>query len=200
MKWFTEHNDLRVMADARDYYLYTEKYRPIEAPWIVSKKAIMITAPEECEPFVQNESLVASGEQSFMQMILDGQLKRGAYFTITPCYRPADAARNDGLHLAQFTKLELIDFYENVEPTHEDLKRMIVGAKKFMEDARGEMLDIVRVPDSEHRECFTFENYDIMTAGPGEIELGSYGIRRHPDIGYWVYGTGAALPRLMHGV
>ena len=36
--------------------------------------------------------------------------------------------------------------------------------------------------------------YDIVS--PQGIELGSYGIRSHPDIGDWVYATGCAEPRL----
>jgi len=32
------------------------------------------------------------------------------------------------------------------------------------------------------------------------IELGSYGIRKHPKVGTWVYGTGCAEPRLSYAI
>lgn len=171
-------------------------YTYVEVPWVISKRVIMVTAPSCIEPnSIHEESLVASGEQSFLQMILDKKLAPGKYCCATPCYRKFDGLKKDGLHFAQFFKVELI----NTHSAHSGsflLGEMIKDAMTFMSKIRNEDLDFIKTEDDPRIECSTFVNYDIVTRQG--VELGSYGIRSHRLCGLWMYGTGAAFPRLLH--
>ena len=83
-------------------------YQFINAPWFVSDEAIKATAPPGkrlVSGFIGN--LVASGEQSFIQIMLDGDLKQGMWQCATPCFR--DEFVIDYFHLNYFFKLELIE-------------------------------------------------------------------------------------------
>jgi hypothetical protein len=168
-------------------YVYVQ-----DAPWYVSKDAYYATKPpgaidvridlgvtfgsrERMERFA-----VASGEQSFVQMLLDGQpLKRA--LCVTPCYRIEDY--NDW-HKPYFMKAELINAHD-VDQAH--LMHMIHEACSFFE----KFFPQVRVIDTGS--CFDIVEKD------SRMELGSYGIRDVETGGKrlrWIYGTGCAEPRL----
>lgn len=169
-------------------YVYVD-----DAPWVVDKPAYYMTKPanaqadviRHCEEGSVSESvsyLVASGEQSFIQQMLDGQpLKRA--ICVTPCFR---VDKYDALRRPYFLKAELINA-QDVDEGH--LIHMVHDACSFFEQFFS-----VRVVETDI-------GYDIVEKGT-RIELGSYGIRwiAHPDgksndIG-WIYGTACAEPRL----
>jgi hypothetical protein len=159
----------------------------IEVPWIVSEEVSNITKPDFAQNlYVSNmntryghATLVASGEQGFLQLIVDKKLKYGMYQTTTPCFR-AEVAYND-ITRPYFTKTELIMYIcEDLEYHLEHMVRICSEFHRYMG------LDINLEEMGENQ-------VDIVDA-IGGVELGSYGIRKHGDIS-WVYGTGLALPR-----
>ncbi len=168
-------------------YIYVE-----DAPWMVDKPAYYATKPPQAQADVIKERedgtaqkfLVASGEQSFIQMMLDGQpLKRA--ICVTPCYR---VEKYDALRRPAFMKAELINAHD-VDDGH--LIHMVHEAASFFEQFFS--VRIVRTGVSGGS-----PTYDIIEKGT-RIELGSYGIRRI-SVGDtkldWVYGTACAEPRL----
>lgn len=171
-----------------------EGFQYIEVPWIVSSEIINITRPITVPESI-GESLVASGEQSLLSIIIKKDLKPNWYCCATPCYRPYDI-QDDGLHFSQFYKVELMA-YSKKDPGADILRYIIKTALTFMSGVRsGESLDIIETQDDERSGCKTLVSYDIQTKKG--VELGSYGIRTLLDRRdfYWIYGTGAALPRL----
>jgi hypothetical protein len=143
----------------------------------VSKAAINATLPPNRESFViQYGGLVGSGEQGFIQLLLDGVALTKAC-TISPCFR--DEETFDELHHGYFMKLELI----NTDATINNLRSMIKDACMYFEEYMP-----VKVVETAK------DTYDIVDQ-KYEIELGSYGFRVID--GYrFIYGTGLALPRL----
>lgn len=178
------------------YYEDIAEYKYIEVPWVVSKKALLVTLPTCIEPnSIREEEMVASGEQSFLQMILNQELPQGKYCCATPCYRKLDGLKRDGLHFSQFFKVELINTLAQ-DFSEFGLGDMMHDAMAFMGSVITDELDFVQTEDDPRHECDTFVNYDVVTSKG--VELGSYGLRSHPMCGRWMYGTGVALPRLFH--
>ena len=171
-------------------------FQPVEAPWAVSYRAVDLTCPPDGKYYELKENtgrnkgyLVASGEQSFLQMILDGKLPKGRHQCLTPCFR-GDIL--DELHHRWFMKLELIHYLGDVDD-HWDLV-----AEELTDAAMGffsQYLVAVEVPTVPERDLdIPGTTWDICMDNP-RIELGSYGVRHHPLIGTWIYGTGLAEPR-----
>lgn len=160
-----------------------------DAPWTVSRTAYYATKPEGATDVVFRESptkeagrnyFVASGEQSFLQMLLDGQPLKQA-ICVTPCFR---VEHRDDWHLPYFVKAELING-QDVDAAH--LMYMIHQAAGFFEKFCS--IRIVEGPNG---------SYDIVEKG-SRRELGSYGIRTLTVDGKnfrWIYGTACAEPRL----
>ena len=121
--------------------------------------------------------MIGSGEQYFLNEIYNKRLQPGKYCCATPCFR--DDAEDD-LHGLYFFKVELID------TEYQDLNAMITIAQEFFR-LEGLETNLVKVK-SNHLQR------DLVVAGPN-IELGSYGVREHPEVGAWTYGTGLAEPR-----
>lgn len=169
-------------------YIYQE-----DAPWMVDKAAYYATKPPEAQADVikvredgtNQKFLVASGEQSFIQMMIEGQpLKRA--ICVTPCYR---VERYDALRRPAFMKAELINAHD-VDDGH--LIHMVHEACSFFEQ-----FFPVRIVNTGVNETGN-NTYDIIEKGT-RIELGSYGIRRKLIDGReyrWIYGTACAEPRL----
>lgn len=157
-----------------------------DAPWIVGHMAYNATKPKGAKDVFYSTKdgptlhPVASGEQSFIQMMLDGQpIKRA--ICVTPCHRAEP--KIDTLHRPYFMKAELINA-QDVDGGH--LIHMIHDACAFFEH-----FFPVRVVETE-------TGYDIVEKGT-RFELGSYGIRDVAVNGKrlrWIYGTGCAEPRL----
>lgn len=164
--------DYSLLAEAKAFYL-ARGFAYVEVPWIVSIEADDVTRPANRDPvWVGEDRLVASGEQSFVQMMLAGlSMNTSLYQTITPCFRRDPV---DTLHQPNFMKLELLG-------PPDRLNHIKDCALWFF----------LRYTDAETVE--TEEGYDIV--GPTGIELGSYGVREY-DKFKWAYGTGCAEPRL----
>jgi hypothetical protein len=184
----------RLLA-ALEYY-ERAGYKYVDVPWAVSRDAILLTRPSHitCEP-VNYEAggkavyPVASAEQSFIQMKMDDPNFSGKLVTLTPCFRNEPVI--DELHQPYFMKVELINWLNSAleKNAPEVLNKMIADARLLLE---GELfVDVVHNTDPDP---LGVAAYDIVTAKTG-IELGSYGIRRHPKVGAWLYGTGLAEPR-----
>ena len=159
-------------------------YKYIDLDWTINEKTSEITKPiDRKDYFVENQVLVASGEQSFLEMITNGLLKPGKYCGITPCFRDEDVI--DDLHQRYFMKVELIDYLKtgSYEERNWSLNKIIGDAKEFYSN-------FLKVQVSEIQD----EMFDIEDV-KNKIELGSYGTRSYKDIN-WVFGTGLAEPRL----
>ena len=197
--------DYKIAADAISFY-ESNGYKYIEAPWIVSKEALLITAPlvlnKEDMEASNPGNLVASGEQSFLEMILNNKLSEGKYCCATPCFRPFDDLK-DGIHFPTFFKVELIEYIGNTQLSHQDIASkidsMLEKAILFMENIlgkeSGEELVIESIIDEDRAGCSSSCCLDVVMPVT-KMELGSYGFRTASKIGSWIYGTGVALPRL----
>lgn len=169
--------DYRLLSDSIDYYS-NKGFERIESPWTVSEYVDNITRPKERISFQlkhNDKCLVASGEQSFLYLYLKGFLPKGCFQTITPCFRYESF---DNLHSKYFLKNELID---TEVVTHNRLVEIVLSAKEFFSKYMSEVFYSQTGPDS----------FDIYA---GNIELGSYGIRKCEFLD-WIYGTGCAEPR-----
>lgn len=177
-------------------YVYVD-----DAPWWVSRSAYYSTKPDEsggdfCLSLESNGSKkqerlghpVASGEQSFIQLMLSGrQLKKG--ICVTPCFReekrrpPSGFLFSDRWHQTCFMKAELINADE---VSNQSLIGMVHDAMSFFE----QFVEVKVIQTS-------LLEYDIVDKRL-RMELGSYGIREY-DSGEthleWVYGTAVAEPR-----
>lgn len=128
------------------------------------------------------KSVVASAEQSFLQMDKEGELPIGKLQALTPCYR--DEAKLDDIHKNVFLKLELYN------PT----KDKKTGERESLELAR-DMTHLL------HHLGLPFEHMVIVSESGGfdvkykGVELGSYGVRQNLSGDWYVYGTGLAEPR-----
>ena len=176
--------DYKKIVAAQHHYGWAG-YENIDVSWFVSRNAMEVTAPpgvrQYCNSFIGD--LVASGEQSFIQMWMDGELKKGRWQCATPCFR--DEPVVDDLRLNYFFKVELIDVLpKDIEKSMQD---MVKYALMFFDN----YLD-VRVIDTDIGEDIVFTDIEL-----GDIELGSYGYREFEDF-KWVYGTGVAEPRLSY--
>lgn len=145
-----------------------------DVPWTTDYDVHYETAPPDTNFYqVNNKLLVASGEQSFIQLLKNKTLPAGKYQTITPCFRNDN---EDELHQRYFMKLELLN--TNVTKLEETIQQASDFFNKFL-------------PTKLES---TKQGIDIISKKTG-IELGSYGIR-HSKFGAFVYGTGLAEPRL----
>lgn len=168
-------------------YAYIE-----DAPWLVDKTAYYATKPPDVTDVVvspMGKYFVASGEQSFLQLLLDGRMIKRAV-CVTPCFR---MEKHDDWHRPYFMKAELINADE---PTKGNLMLMIHDAMGFFE----QFCEIRVLETGLHQ-------YDIVEK-TSRTELGSYGIRemlvsqdgRPINTVKWIYGTGCAEPRLSTAV
>lgn len=189
-------------------------YKYVDVPWAVSPEALLLTRPSHisappmtyvvdyqgfvpvhmgaaCGYTSPGTELcpVASAEQSFLQMKMDDPNFGGKLVTMTPCFRNEPVL--DELHHPYFMKVELINWDKT---GREDMDKMIADARLLFEERL--WVDVVHNTDPDPLGVVA---YDIVTTKTG-IELGSYGIRTHPRIGRWLYGTGLAEPRYSQAV
>lgn len=154
----------------------------VDTPWMVDADIAAITCPSE-RYFDRVETngkiLVASAEQGFLQMELEGNLSGVNYISVGPCFRIQDAHENpDGFHQETFAKAELYVRCKSIEQATEIGKELAIKARNFL------TLDAEIVKQSK-------TSWDLELNG---IEIGSYGGRAYNDI-CWAYGTAVALPR-----
>lgn len=168
--------DFTLIADAQSFYT-RNGFKDIAVPWVIDQKYVAETKPDNVEFYATlGGVLVASAEQSFMQMLDKGWNKPGAYQATTPCFRDED---HDDLHSPYFMKTELFDNETvSVDRLHEIIDLSLYFFNSLTEARVEEIGD---------------GSFDIVGKKSG-LELGSYGIReRHGNT--WIYGTGIALPR-----
>ena len=149
----------------------------IETPWMVSEYVDNLTKPNHIissQLKHNNECLVASGEQSFLELYLKNYLPKGKFQTITPCFRIEEI---DFLHSKNFMKNELI-ITDN--PTDKELNILVENCLIFFQK---------ELPKSYVKK--TDIGFDIEI---NNYELGSYGIRQTEFL-TWIYATGCAEPR-----
>lgn len=169
--------DFSIIAAAQFHYGILG-YRDVPVPWVVSAEAMGATIPEWAVPYSTfGGHLVGSAEQSFVELLLQGQ-PLGKVQATTPCFRDED---HDELHSPYFLKTEL---FNSVLPPTE------ASVLSVLEDARQFFARYVPVKLQQEGELA----WDLVHAESG-IELGSYGVRTIPGHS-WIYGTGVALPRL----
>lgn len=160
-------------------------YEYVEVPWLVSLEAIQATFPGNNNSCFQDKHVVGSGEQSFIQLMIEGKLPKGKYVTMTPCFR--DEVELSPTRYLSFMKVELIDTTGDIAA----LFGMTEECKQWFEELQPNRVVEVR----------TAEGYDLELNG---VEIGSYGNRFYergmidtPDYQQfsWVYGTALAEPR-----
>jgi len=168
------------ISESIQFYQEKYQYYPINVSWTAGADFINITLPENRKGIKSDLGiLVGSAEQSILELVRTKSLK-GKYQATTPCFRD-DLI--DNLHQKYFLKTEL---FNNISVTRNSLDEMITAAKTFFEQYL-----TIRVTQ------LVENTYDIVEYFSG-IELGSYGIRSHPLVGSWIYGTGCAEPRLSY--
>ncbi|MBV9125626.1 MAG: hypothetical protein JO112_19935 [Planctomycetes bacterium] len=180
------------IAKAVEFYTERGYVYLDDAPWNVRYDAYTATKPEGAKDVFYSTKdgptlhPVASGEQSFIQMMLDGQSIKRA-ICVTPCHRAEP--RIDTLHRPYFMKAELINA-DNVDDGH--LIHMVHEACSFFE----QFFPVRVIRTSPAGEVPM--SFDIVEKGT-RFELGSYGIREVKIGGRrldWIYGTACAEPRL----
>lgn len=173
--------DAQELAVAQEYYA-KNGFLDTQTPWLVGEQAYMSTCPPDAPLWRSPLGLfhVASAEQGFIEMMIDGEpIPKWAQST-TPCFRAEPEF--DAIHKPYFYKLEL---YSAVASKEEAL-RLLGCAKKFFASLGAET---VTVQTSE-------TSWDLNHRRTG-IELGSYGYRSFKTH-KWTYGTGLAQPRLSY--
>ena len=176
--------DYRLIADAVEFY-QARGYQPVEVPWLLPKDAVEATIPAGLrvhETFAG--CLPGSGEQSFVQLMKDRDLRCGKYLCVTPCFR--DEPVLDDLHRAYFLKVELLGIPQYGYNIHTSAAAVLNDAVAFFL-LHVPSVRIVQFGDS------SYAPKDILS--PAGTELGSYGIRDQNGLNY-AYGTGCAEPRL----
>lgn len=156
-------------------------YTYVDLPWLVGHQA-QETRGKPDQPFVIEGYVVASGEQSFLDLVDLGNKPRISkkYIGWTPCFRKEP--KYDALHHSYFMKVELFGMAY-------DEAGAFWLAEGMREDAKN-LFDIY-LPDRTYEEASKAEEVDIMFR---DIELGSYGHRKYKNFWY-AYGTGLAEPR-----
>lgn len=206
------------MLEAHEFY-EERGFDFVNVPWAVGRKAILLTRPPAItgEPFSfvaggQTFYPVASAEQSFLQMQMDviasGNRITGSYCAMTPCFR--NEPKLDDEHQPYFFKLELISW---VAPDDDKLAEQRIALQRMINDANILFQSLARDVGSQFT-TNVIQNNELATEDPigvaGEaydivafrsrIEVGSYGIREHPSVGRWIYGTGLAEPRYSYAM
>ncbi|KKN66616.1 hypothetical protein LCGC14_0469510 [marine sediment metagenome] len=144
-----------------------------EVPWLAPTEI-----PEDYRYKTPLGDPVASGEQSFLYLDINGELPKGRYMTVTPCFRDEE---EDEFHKRQFMKLEL---YITDNVSESNLDNVICTCQAFFNKFIWKW-PIKKVDMGDG-------TFDITSH---DIELGSYGIREHKNL-KWIYATGVAEPRL----
>lgn len=173
--------DYSILAKAQEHY-GVHGFKETAVPWVITEDAYTATLPPEVKRYeTLGGFLVGSAEQSFIQLLLDGE-SLGRVQATSPCFRDED---HDSIHSPYFMKLELFD--NQLPATEEGVFNLIDCAREFF----ATYVPVKVVAEGELA-------WDIVTA-EGGLELGSYGVRSFREH-RWIYGTGVALPRLQQAM
>lgn len=174
-----------LISAAVDFYT-KEGFEYYELPWHVSREThSLISQKRAHETF--DGCLVGSAEQSFVQIMLDGNFPSVHGIGVTPCFRDDTPGK---LHKREFMKVELFigGRRENFDIEGDGINfpqlwlDQVIRSAKFFFDS---------IDTQELKRVQTEDGWDMTSNG---IEIGSYGVRRSPTH-IWVYGTGLAEPR-----
>lgn len=178
-------------------YYKLKGYQYINCPWTVPSSICDITIPNTKSKFIikDDETLVGSSEQSFLQLIKTNELQKGMYVSMTPCFRDDIV---DEIHNLYFYKTELF-IYDDLEQLKKKffdvLNTCVEFFSKYTKVIIKEQTNIISPDIDILPYC-----YDIIDENTC-IELGSYGIRHYTLNNHeitWIYGTGCAEPRLSY--
>ena len=168
-------------------YYSRQGYNLIDVPQCVDFEVSQFTKPEGTPELFHKgmKVYVASAEQSFIQLNLEGKLPSGKFMAVTPCYRHEGCL--DDTHFSMFLKLELISVGDDT------LDDMVDHSLGFF----GKYLpcDMIITEDDVHSQDYLGPSIDIVAGDASYTELGSYGVRRMLDGCIYTYGTGIAEPR-----
>ena len=162
---------------------YEKTFKYLEVPWLVPSEIMKITFDGNYRFKTELGDLIASGEQSFLHLQLNGNLPSGRYMTLTPCFRDEEETE---FNFKQFMKLEL---YITDDVSLENLHSTIQLCRTFLKN-------IISIRSKKPIKVSIKEiqdgSFDLECLS---IELGSYGIREYNGH-KWIYGTGIAEPRV----
>jgi hypothetical protein len=164
-------------------------YQYVEVPWAVPARAIRSTFGGRIQPVLGSDLYaVGSGEQSFVELQLQGKLPPGRYITMTPCFR--EEMQHSDITRPHFMKAELYITEGITEDTPRELATMCMRMYRqmLMNEMRSDGISDRLI---ELKATKTDEGWDVMLDG---VELGSYGMRTYEGV-TWVYGTALAEPR-----
>jgi hypothetical protein len=175
--------DYSLLGSSLRYYIDLG-YQYVEAPWVCGLDTIKQTCPNESKILKcsTQTGLVGSAEQGLLEMVSWGNIFDNPVVACGPCFRLGEP--DTPYHQDHFMKIELGVMANSIEYAE-------LCCKNFIRDAVGlfsQYTDVTVVP--------TDDGFDCEVNG---IEIGSYGVRKI-DQGYWVYGTGLALPRFSQTV
>ncbi len=182
------------------YYYQLNGYKYIDTPWIIKPEINAITLPQEklkVKLKFEISKTVGSGEQSFIQLIMDKNLPPGKYVTLTPCFR--DEKKYDNLHHPCFAKVELLIIPSLEDNLIKHRNSMLTTAQRFFNQYLNNI--VVNGYDEYDGIDWNANELDLLyyNQNKKDIELGSYGIRDLPDgFGKIIYGTGVAEPRFSY--
>lgn len=172
-----------VIMDA--YAWWSRWFRAKRVPGLVDPDVMSHT----CPPGVHDDRLygagtdtvVASAEQSFLQLDKNGEIEPGWWMALTPCYREESVF--DDTHLPVFLKLELIRLARPEEELHRlEAEWVAYRMKDFFMEFYAMPTTVIETEDG----------WDVMY---DDLELGSFGVRKTMTGKSYVYGTGLAEPR-----
>lgn len=128
-----------------------------------------------------DDTVVASAEQSFLQLEKEGNLPPGFWMALTPCYR--DESVFDQTHLPVFLKLELMILAKEREKCHRlEAEWVAYRMQRFFREFCALPTTVIETDDG----------WDVMYE---DLELGSFGVRETMTGRSYIYGTGLAEPR-----
>lgn len=172
-----------VIMDA--YAWWSRWFRAKRVPGLVDPDVMTHTCPpgvHDTRLYGQgDDTVVASAEQSFLQLDKDGELEPGWWMALTPCYREEPVL--DDVHLPVFLKLELM----RLAPEGQELHRL--EAEWVAYRLKDFFMEFYAMPTTVIE---TEDGWDVMYE---DLELGSFGVRRTMTGRSYIYGTGLAEPR-----
>ena len=179
--------DYNRIAQAQAFYK-GRGYQNIETPWMVTAQAVRRTLPlGKTMMETVRGVLVGSGEQGFIQSMMNGELEPGLYQTTTPCFQDASEHHDPFYYGSDDThpwsqQIELICY-------NPEASNLTKAYEKVLNDAIACCFEIC---DADSFNAVpTEDGYAIRY---NEIILGTYGVR-NMDNHTWIYGTGLIEPR-----
>ncbi len=165
------------LAQALAFY-EARGFERVELDWHASRTISAWTCPDAQRMYAfDDDVLVGSAEQGFMQAQVEGRLVPGKrYVALTPCFRREPVLSDT--HRLQFMKVEL---YTAGTCSLEEAHALASVAKDCLKALGSCPVEVVPTP----------EGLDLEIAG---LEVGSYAARRHGEHA-WTCGTGLAEPR-----